>query len=585
MTGAACREAEDLLLLGDGDADATTRVRVDRHVSHCNTCQTVRARLEQTRADVRAGAPPLDDVRRAHILARLAPAIDERAAEVAAARRGQPAPRVTAGRLAFALAAVALAVTGTFAWQRDRLFERSRPTTVARSAPIPAAPAAAAPATGPESIGQAPRASTAPEPAAPNAQIAPEPAPPALIEPYRIVTRTGGRPDRSFLQQRFQRLRTAAGTTVRARVGARTRVSLVGPTEVAVLSDVADVLDVEVQSGTFVADFTHRRTGRLRIHSPGAITEVVGTLFAVEVRGTQSRVSVAHGRVVVQPSEGAPLALSAGESWTSGTPDITRLPAPTAALLADHDAARRPATAVAPPLPHPTGSTAVASSAAPVPEAMPDVPPERPVPTLVPSPPATAPAPLPAPPTPPRAVVALATPARPAATAPPPAAIATPETSYRDAETAMRRRDWTAARRALEQVVAGGRNSALEDVARYELAQLAMRTGDEARAARWLDSLLASDREPALRESARFLRCEVRARAGDTADARRCLEAFRASYPASPRDASALGWLIRLGPARAPCATVQPLVDEYLRRHPGGADSALARQRTGQCTP
>jgi outer membrane protein assembly factor BamD (BamD/ComL family) len=170
-------------------------------------------------------------------------------------------------------------------------------------------------------------------------------------------------------------------------------------------------------------------------------------------------------------------------------------------------------------------------------------------------------------------------------TAPPPAAAPAPETSYRDAETAMRRRDWTAARHALEQVVAAGHNGALEDVARYELAQLAMRTGDEARAARWLDSLLASDREPALREPARFLRCEVRARAGDTSDARRCLEAFRASYPASPRDGSALGWLIRLGPARAPCATAQPLADEYLRRYPGGGDATLARQRRAQCTP
>jgi TolA-binding protein len=379
-------------------------------------------------------------------------------------------------------------------------------------------------------------------------------------------------------------------------VGERTRVSLVGPAEVAVLSAVDDVLDVEVSTGTLVADFVHRNSGRLRIHSPGAITEVVGTLFSVEVRGTQSRISVAHGRVVVQPSEGAPRALSAGESWTSGTPAIEHLPAATAALLADHDAATRPGSTVATP---PVASLKNTASA--VGALMP-----APAPHFAPAPPATTPAPVSATRGP--AVVALATPARaqpaatprpspagptptppvepaPAIAAPAPAPARTPEASYRDAETAMRRRDWTAARRALEQVATGGRNSALEDVARYELAQLAMRTGDQARAAHWLDTLLASDREPALRESTRYLRCEVRVRAGDTDDGRRCLESFRASYPGSTRDASALGWLLRLSPARPACAAVQALADEYLRRYPDGADASLARQRKAQCTP
>jgi TolA-binding protein len=158
----------------------------------------------------------------------------------------------------------------------------------------------------------------------------------------------------------------------------------------------------------------------------------------------------------------------------------------------------------------------------------------------------------------------------------------TPEALYQAAESAMRRRDWAAAARRLEQVVAAGVRSPLEDVARYELAQLALRSGDRTAAARRLDELLASDREPALREPAHFLRCEIRAQNGDAAGARRCLRDFRAAFPGSSRDVTALGWLVRLSPADGGCAD-QTLVNEYLRRYPAGPDAADAQRRRARC--
>lgn len=149
----------------------------------------------------------------------------------------------------------------------------------------------------------------------------------------------------------------------------------------------------------------------------------------------------------------------------------------------------------------------------------------------------------------------------------------------------MHRRDTAGAERALEQVVALGGGGPLADVARYELAQLAVRAGNQARAAQWLDALLASDREPALREPARFLRCEVQVRSGDAVNARHCLETFRARFPDSSRDAMALGWLVHLAPPSPQCLPLRSLVDEYLRRYPGGPDAALATRRKAACGP
>ena len=54
---------------------------------------------------------------------------------------------------------------------------------------------------------------------------------------------------------------------------------------------------------------------RLEIVSPGAVTDVVGTLFSVEVVGGASRVAVAHGRVKVS---------AAAEGSSGGQPRAAR---------------------------------------------------------------------------------------------------------------------------------------------------------------------------------------------------------------------------------------------------------------------
>ncbi|HVR63463.1 MAG TPA: FecR domain-containing protein, partial [Polyangia bacterium] len=292
-TGAACREAQDALLLdAAGDArDATGRARIERHVEHCAACQAMQRSLGTLAADVRAAGQPLDDVRRARLLAQLAPALDDQAARAAAVTRGDPRWTRALAR-AWPAGALAVAAAALVAVQS---IDRHHPPPPAPAAPV----VAAAPAPAPRLPGAALSPPAVSSPATP----LPPAAPPALIAPYQVVSGRGLRA--RLIDQHFSRLQTAAGTTVRARVGPRTRVTLVGPADFSVATATSDVLDVNLAAGTMVADFIHQRNGRLRIHSPGAVTEVVGTLFSVEVRGQRSRVSVARGRVVVQPAEGA----------------------------------------------------------------------------------------------------------------------------------------------------------------------------------------------------------------------------------------------------------------------------------------
>jgi TolA-binding protein len=574
VTRAACTVARAVLLLGARHDDATTRVRVDRHVDSCSACQEVRRSLEETRAHVRAAVRPLDDVHRARLLARLAPALDEHAARAATAIR-HDAARPGRG-LARMRAAVAMIAAGAAAVALGVALHRA--PEPARSATAPPLPTSRA-------------TSAAPRPAAASASSVERPTGPALIAPYEIVAADGSgeRARARLLDQRFSRLQTAPGTTVRAHVGERTRVTLVGPADVSVGAATPELLDVNLDAGMLVADFVHRNSGRLRIHSPGVVTEVVGTLFSVEVRGDESRVSVARGRVVVQPIDGAPRVVSAGQSWTSGTVSMRAVPAMTAAALADHDAAiagrggaRSPPAPTAEAGPETPSPRVLDSASAPqVAQALltsasdagsPNVPPQAGPSPLVTAQPQTA--------TPTQSAPPQLVPPKPAAAAP---ALPADEV-YAEAEAAMRRRDWRAAAGALERVVTQAAPGALADQARYELAQLAVRGGDFSGATRWLDALLASDREPALRQPAAFLRCEVATRSGSSDSARRCWEGFRARFPDSSRDALALGWLLRLEPA-APCATMGPLFDEYLRRYPTGADAALAREHKGRCAP
>ena len=106
------------------------------------------------------------------------------------------------------------------------------------------------------------------------------------------------------LVQPTSRLDVPAGWLVRASLGDAIAITLTGPArawaETAADSAAESVQTVvHLEQGRLLASLEGGAGRRLEIVSPGAVTDVVGTLFSVEVVDGASRVAVAHGRVRV----------------------------------------------------------------------------------------------------------------------------------------------------------------------------------------------------------------------------------------------------------------------------------------------
>jgi hypothetical protein len=374
------------------------------------------------------------------------------------------------------------------------------------------------------------------------------------------------------------RLTVPAGAKLRASVGTTVRLTLVGPGSVAAAATADGATELALASGLLLVDFDHNRDGKLRVRAPGAIVTVVGTLFAVDARDGGVRVGVTRGAVSVQSSAGS-RRVAAGSAWTLGNADPGAVPAELAAALAEHDASPPP----------PVGDSVVVDD-----RSLGDPPLVARVPTgsRVARDPAAAravtPSPTPAPPPPAAAQASLA-----AAQAP--AAWAAPETSapatapggdaealYATAEAQMRAGANDRARATLLELLARHGGDPRGEAALLDLARLSLAAGATTDARRYLARLADPTHDRALVEPARHLRCRVEVAAGAMAAAVDCLRAFRGQHPSSPHDAEVLSQLAAI---TEDCARARPLLDEYLRRYPGGPFAAQAHQRLRRCRP
>ena len=152
--GSACAEVRRLLLEGPQSADdGATEARVAAHLGRCPDCQRARDRLHSLRADVEGAATALDDMRRARVLARLASALDNHAADGGARRRGRglrPGLRgvlPSVSRWALAAAFGGAAVAALALWLATR--QPPAPTSAMASRPAVTQPAANSPSVAP----------------------------------------------------------------------------------------------------------------------------------------------------------------------------------------------------------------------------------------------------------------------------------------------------------------------------------------------------------------------------------------------------------------------------------------------------
>lgn len=402
-----------------------------------------------------------------------------------------------------------------------------------------------------------------------------------------------------------------ADATLSLRLG-HAKAALVGPARLDVLEATEQTTMVALKSGRLLGEFEGGQGRALVIDAPGARIEIVGTLFAVDVSGATTCVSVAHGRVKMTTFtrvlfvDGGTRACSDSASTQAIATDVERALAHHAAALALAESAPErdpapsslpaperkpmrvpvPASVAAPvPVPVPASTPASVPSAshppspthpAPAHRAPASPPPATPSISEAPLPPVaeTAPSPAPSP-------LAPSPPAAPVPVPPPVVAKPRPPSAdelYRSAEAALAKHDLATADRALAQIVDTLPSSSLVDQALYERARIAYDRHAYADAQRHLARLATLPTSPLLEPGA-YLGCRVAIAANaSTADA--CLTSYRAAYPHSPHDLDVLGLLVDRAFRAGGCARAAPLVDELTRLYQA---TTLARGWRERC--
>jgi ferric-dicitrate binding protein FerR (iron transport regulator)/TolA-binding protein len=438
--------------------------------------------------------------------------------------------------------------------------------------------------------------------------------PAVRFEPY-VVAPTAGAGAATvpeLLEQPASRLDVPAGWLVRASLDDAIAITLTGPARAwSERAAGGGQTVVHLDRGRLLASLEGGTGRRLQVVSPGAITDVVGTLFSVEVVGGASRVAVAHGRVRVGiipgPSGAPPRAsreIAAGQSWLTTQPEPDEIEPRLAEALFEHERTPPPRGATVPlsVIEAPAGAgvwvgkrriasapawvlveshvavrlSAPAGAAAPPAEPFPSPSTETAQKPAWPGsePPARATTPGGSRPLLARSGAEPTESTEPPAFAPPEEMTA--QTLFREADAARAAGDTGLALRTLRTLVERFPRESATAAARYELALMEETAGygDEA-----LRDLAAVD-IPSLEEPTDYLRCRVLAKRTAT-EAERCLADFRRRFPASAHDADALGAETALAMVRGGCQAAQALLSELERRYPQQGSAVRLRAACG----
>lgn len=503
MTAMSCRMARGAI--ARDDAEPSLRALIARHLRECPDCRAHEGHRAEVRDGVLAADDVLDDVTRAQVLARV---LEARRRERAGDRSERSAGRLNARLWLGALAVSAAVVVAVAAVPRPK-----------QAGPV---------------VAQAPSL--------------------AALEPYAIHAASaegvsGGRVDRVELP---------AGASMRARLRPSADLLLLGPLAVTVRDADDKRVRLELRLGTLIGDFDGASGRTLRIATPDATIEIVGTRFLVEASPERTRVAVEHGRVRVE-SRGRVRLVSARQEWSTDRDEVEPLGARGTALF--ERAARGDLEELTPE----------ASVAARVETHLEAPKRRRAQPEIGRSNELPAAAPLPAPPV---AEAATESPVAPDTTHE-----ETASSLYRRAESALGRGDGATGKKLLEELV---RLFPGEDSARYELALMAEKAGNASEALAQTREILRPGARGSLVEPAKFLRCRVYL-GQDKGNAALCLTDFVEGYPQSPHDEVALRALIDLAREGGRCAEAKRFAETYLQRHPRGRFVAEAERAQRRC--
>jgi TolA-binding protein len=438
----------------------------------------------------------------------------------------------------------------------------------------------------------------------------------------------------------------APDTTLTLPLGPHARAAIIGPARFAVVDRVAnattDATTVRVDAGVLLAEFTGGAGRSLRIVAPHVTVDVLGTLFAVEVRTDETCVSVEHGTVRLSPSasstsRGGPLAFVTGghtHCTRSGSQPlapamrdallrhervITASTDPNLVVPARTPTATGPAAASAPaaaparvtaPSRTPARAPAAAPAASAVRDAAPAIAKSMPPATISDKPPTLAAVSD----KPPTTVVATGsdTPQTTVAASVSDNLPTAASASGSERLPAAVDKQPAAAPVPDKRPAAPPPPATADDL--YRDAESALRSRDSRTADRVLAKLVAEfpqsplveqalyDRariayqqrswsaarthldnllalpSPRLVEQARYLECRVFV---DTHDegAAACLDNYRRAYPRSPHAADMLGMLVQLDHAAGGCRAAAARIDELVRKHPHSKLAAAWRAR------
>jgi TolA-binding protein len=556
----ACEEARDALV--DPPIGDTDRERIAAHRVHCQACRADLERLETvTRSIERAAGGELDDVTRARMHGRIAGALDQMAAERARGA-GASMPGLALA-LRFAPVLASLAIIAVFSYGAVVAYRAVRTVSGPPAAPVVAVDRRA-------------------------------------LRPYVV---SGAAAQSALGEAQLGRasvtVEAPADGMLRAALGRRARITLIGPARLEVEDADERATSARLDSGVLLAQYDHAPSASLRIRARGIEVKVVGTIFSVDARDESPTVGVLQGVVAVTTRDGAEVRVREKEMWSERT-GVEPLTDEQRRALEDH------ARALLPPRAH-SGTLILSGS------------PEHAIASAGGSP--IGPAPLRALLPVGRSEVELRSegmetkvisariaedestalgfelsklappPERPAhkalrAPRPQPEVVAeTPESLYAEAESALREGDRVRAKAALEGLVDRHGDHRLADTAAYELARLYNEDGDRAAAKKKLLRIAQHARDRSLVEPARYMLCRIAIDDGDGARGASCLETFRSDFPSSPHDAEALLFIASFHAADRDCQVARPLFEEYLRRYADRPQAEEAKARRDRCAP